>query len=334
MTLKIAVVGTGKVARNNYVPYLASQPDVELAYWNRTPETAQLLAESYQGRTLPSLASVADWKPTSVLVLTSEKARYAISMELLKLGVPRLFFEKPLVAMDGQAHVTEEDFEKGKALLTLAKARATETAIVFNYRFFDQTVAAERAVKERKLGEVINFTALVHYACWSHCIDLLHLFAGSAQEIAALSGDTRQSPELRVAAKDVCAALRMGNGATGTLIGTAGLKWQQPLYELVLTFENGRIHMRDLDGTLEIMDGATRLHECQSIVRDSSRWDQYKASFANSLDAYLRSLRESTPPPIPALDGLRELQVEAALKRSIAQRRPVLVQQEFPIDGL
>jgi hypothetical protein len=28
---------------------------------------------------------------------------------------------------------------------------------------------------------------------------------------------------------------------------------------------------------------------------------------------------------------MRELQTEAALKRSIAQRRPVLVQEEFPL---
>ena len=124
----------------------------------------------------------------------------------------------------------------------------------------------------------------------------------------------------------------MQNGATGTLLGTAGMKWQQPLYELTFTFENGRLHLRDLDGTLELLDGSTRLHESHQIVRDNSRWDQYKSSFDKAVGAYLTTLRAGTPPPIPAIEGLRELQVEAAIKRSIAQGRPVMVQDEFPLE--
>ncbi len=109
------------------------------------------------------------------------------------------------------------------------------------------------------------------------------------------------------------------------------MKWQQPLYELTFTFENGRIHMRDLDGTLELLDGSTRLHESHTLVQDGSRWDQYKASFDKAVGAYLNTLRTGTPPPIAAIEGLRELQVEAAIKRSIGQRRPVMVEEEFPL---
>jgi predicted dehydrogenase len=124
----------------------------------------------------------------------------------------------------------------------------------------------------------------------------------------------------------------MTSGATVTLISSAGMKWQQPLYELIFTFELGRIHMRDLDGTLEILDGKAQVHESISLVRHTSRWDQYRASFGKAVGAYLQSLRDNRPPPVPGIDGLRELQVEASLARSIAQRRPVLVQEEFPLD--
>jgi len=74
------------------------------------------------------------------------------------------------------------------------------------------------------------------------------------------------------------------------------------------------------------------LHETHQLVRDGSRWDQYKASFDKAVAAYLNTLRDGTAPPIAAIEGLRELQVEAAMKRSILQRRPVMVQEEFPLE--
>lgn len=332
MTLKIAVIGTGKVSRDNYVPFLAGQSDVTLAYHNRTRQTAQDVADKFGGEVLPTLEAVSAWDPDTALILTSETVRYDIGTALINSGVQRLFFEKPLVALNGQAHVTEDDFHKGKAMLDLAHERGVETAMVFNYRFFEQTEAAKRIAHERSFGAVINAVGLVHYACWSHCIDLFQHFAGNVAEIAALSGTApHQAPEVGIEAPDVTAALLMENGATGTLIGTAGMKWQHPLYEIIFTFENGRLHMRDLDGTLEILDGASQTHETHSLARHTSRWDQYAASFGKSLDAYLDSLRNSRPPPVPGIDGLRELQTEAALKRSIAQRRPVMVQEEFPL---
>jgi len=330
MPLKIAIAGTGNVATQNYIPYLAAQPDVALAYYNRTEEKAVKAASEFGGEVFPSLEALADWKPDSALVLTSETCRYEVGMALVDLGVPRLFFEKPLVACRGQAHVSEDDFFKGKALLGRAEERGCETAMVFNYRFFEQSMAAKHIAATREFGDVINVTALVHYACWSHCIDLIHHFAGSVTEIVALTGlEARQGAGIDAA--DVTAAVLLQNGAVGTLIGTAGLTWQHPLYEMMLTFEKGRIHLRDLDGDLEILDGAGQHHETRSLVRNTSRWDQYRASFKKSLQAYLDALRSGQAPPVPGIDGLRELQVEAALRRSIAQRRPVLVQEEFSL---
>jgi predicted dehydrogenase len=333
MTLKIAIVGTGKVARDNYIPYLAGQPDVKLAYYNRTESTAHDVAAKFGGNVFTSLSELAAWEPTTALVLTSETARYAVGKELIDRGIRRLFFEKPLVAALGQAQVTEDDFVKGKEMLALAKKQGCETAMVFNYRFFEQTEAAKKITAQRQFGSVINAVGLVHYACWSHCIDLLQYFAGPVAEITALSGTIEHhGPTIKIDAKDVTAALRMESGATATLIGTAGMAWQHPLYELTLTFQNGRIHLQDLDGTLEILDSTSQMQETQSLSRHTARWEQYANSFRKSLSAYLESLRSNQPPPIPGIDGLRELQVEAALKRSIAERRPVLVQKEFPLD--
>ena len=91
------------------------------------------------------------------------------------------------------------------------------------------------------------------------------------------------------------------------------------------------IAMRDLDGDLEFIDYGRGRHEVHALSRNVSRWDQYRASFGKSINAYLESLRQGGPPPVPGMAGLQELQFEAALKRSIAQGRPVDVAREFAV---
>jgi predicted dehydrogenase len=329
--LRIAVAGIGQVARNNYLPFLAKQPDVALAFWNRTARVAAEAARDFGGEACASLADLVAWRPTTVLVLTAETARHAVGMELIRRGAPKVFFEKPLVAARGQARVSEEDFFAGRTMMRLAAKRGCETAMVFNYRFFEQSVAARALARQRRFGRVINVTAQVHYACWSHVIDLIQWFAGDIREITALGGAVARSGDRVGTAKDVAAAFVTDSGASGTLLGTAGMKWQHPLFELVFTFEHGRIHLRDLDGTMEILDGRQRRHETVALVRDASRWASYDESFRQALGAYLQSLRKRTAPPVPGLDGLRELQVEAALRRSIRERRPVRLVGEFPL---
>ncbi|HCN08913.1 MAG TPA: hypothetical protein DIT01_13355 [Lentisphaeria bacterium] len=330
MTIRIGLVGTGSIAKRNYIPCLADQQDVSLGYFNRTQSKAEAVAEEFGGEVFDSLEALIDWSPDSVFVLTRETERLAISQDLLSLNPRRLFFEKPLVAAAGQENVSEDDFVAARALLHRAAAQQCETAMIFNYRFFDQPIKAKELIAQREFGRVVNITGLVHYACWSHAIDLLHYFADPIVELSALQSSTVRGQ--RMAAHDVTAAFRTGQDATGTLIGTSMLDWTFPLLELTFNFEKGRIHIRDLDGDMEILDGHSGRHETYAISRDRSRWDQYDASFGKSILAYLDSLRHGLPPPVPGIAGLQELQVEAAIRRSIALKRPVDLAAELPLE--
>ena len=210
MTLKVAIIGTGNVASRNYLPFLAQQEDVVLSYYNRTREKADTCARQFGGWVADSIDELMGELPDMVMLLTSEMARYELATEVLQYQPKHIFFEKPLVAQQGQAHVTEDDFEKGRELLRTAKANGTETAMVFNYRFFDQTLKARRLVEERQFGALIHSTGLVHYACWSHSIDLIHYFGGPVAEMTALSGPAeREHPTSNMKAHDVTAAFTL-----------------------------------------------------------------------------------------------------------------------------
>jgi predicted dehydrogenase len=330
MKLKIGLVGTGNVAKRNYVPTLAADADVELGYYSRTVSKAETLADQFGGQVFDALEALVGWEPDAVFVLTRETERLAVSNALLDLKPKRVFFEKPLVAQHGQEDVREEDFLNARALLHKAAAQGCETAMVFNYRFFDQCLKAKEIIAARDFGQAVNITGLVHYACWSHGIDLLHHFADPIVELTALQSEQERGE--RTPARDVTAAFRTAADATGTLIGTAALNWNFPLFELTFNFERGRIHFRDLDGDMEILDAGSKRHEVHSIPRDRSRWNQYDASFTKSVVAYLASIRQGQALPVPGIAGLQELQVEAAIKRSIAQHRPVDLAAELPLD--
>ncbi len=330
MTLKIGLVGAGGVAKRNYAPSLAAEEDVELGYFSRTAAKAEELAGEFGGRVFASLQELVAWAPDSVFVLTREMERRQVLADLLELNPKRLFCEKPLVAQHGQEDVREEDFFAARELLQEAQRRGCETAMIFNYRFFDHPLRAKEIIAERDFGRVTNISGMVHYACWSHAIDLVHHFAGPIAELTALQSHKVHGE--RMAARDVSAAFRTVADGTGTLIGTANLAWEFPLFELIFNFERGRIHFRDLDGDMEVLDGQSGRHEVYAIPRDRSRWDQYDASFGKSIVAYLHALRNGEVPPVPGVAGLRELQVEAAIKRSIAQCGPVDLAAELPLD--
>jgi len=328
MTLKIAVVGTGNVARQSYLPYLSKRQDVLLTYFSRTMVKAEACAADFGGHVAGSVRELMAEDPDAVLVLTDEIQRYDATLPLLEYHPRRIFFEKPLVARDGQANVREEDFFKARELLQKAQAAGAETAMVFNYRFFDQVVRAQQVIRERGFGKLIQASLFVHYNCWSHCIDLLHLFGGRAAWVSALAGETSYH-----GAVDLVGSFRLENGASGTILGTSGTHTDFSLYELQFNFENGSLHFSDLDGPLDVYDNTRRYRETHTLIGNYSRWAQYGASFEKSLAAYLESIQQGAPPPIPGAAGLKELQFEAALRRSITRRCPVNVQSEFPLTG-
>jgi predicted dehydrogenase len=304
---------------------------VTLTCYSRTSASVEAVAQAFGINPAHTLDELFERQPEAVFVLTREEQRLAATEALLPFQPKRLFLEKPLVARHGQAEVVEADFWDGKKLLEQAQAAGTEVAMVFNYRFFDQTQRAIRLIQERKFGAVVNVVAFSHFACWSHCIDLILMLAGPVQEISAQVG-SRTHAFNAAAVPDVAASFLIGEQATGTILGTAGLDWRFPLFELTINFEYGRIHCRGLDQTMEVLDYREQVHQVFTPTRDTSRWDKYNESFEKSIDAYLASIRSNSPPPVPGLAGLLELQFEAGLKKSIADKRPIRLAETFPID--
>jgi predicted dehydrogenase len=331
--MQVAIIGTGQVAERNYIPCLLKHPDVSLICYSRTYEKAEAVGRRFGVEIARTLEELFEKQPEAVFVLTREQQRLEAVRSLFPFRPERLFLEKPLTAKGGQGQVVPQDFWDAKALLLQAQDLGIQVAMVFNYRFFDQSQRARQVIQDRAFGKAVNVAALTHFACWSHCIDLILEFAGPLREITALPGTQPRHFESGVV-PDLAASFLLGDQAAGTLLGTSGMQWDFPLFELIINFERGRFHFRDLDQEMELLDYNEKIHQIFSPRRDTSRWKSYDESFDKSVNAYLASIRLGMPPPVPGLAGLAELQFEASLKKSIAERRPVVASTEFPLDPI
>ena len=328
--LKIAIVGTGNVAANNYLPFLSRQEHVSLSYLSRTKSKAEACQQKFGGKVCDSPAELMADQPDTVLILTNEDQRYDVACQLLEFKPKRLFMEKPLHARLGQAQVTENDFFEARELMRKAEQQGVETAMMFNYRFFEVSAKLREVLAGRDTGPLRQATLYVNYACWSHCLDLLQHFGGDVTTVQALNGTVSYGSG-RQQGPDLAAAFLMANGATGTVLGTSGSVFKLSLYHLILNFEHAMIVIDDLDSRLEVNFDNTNYRESYSLLPNFSRWNQYSSSFEKALAAYLQSLEQNVPPPVPGRAGLAELQLEAALRRSARLQAAVNVQQDFPM---
>lgn len=331
--LRIGIVGVGKVATDNYLPWLVRQKGIDLYYYTRTSTSLDAVVAQFGGHRTGSLEELAQQNPDVIFILTNETSHVPIANELLQSNIKRLFIEKPLQAKSGQASVTEQDFFDARDFLQKARSSGTEVAMNFNYRFFTQTMHLKKLIQERGLGPLLQSTWLVHYACWSHCIDLIRYFGGAVRNVTALNGDLPfGSGHMR--GTDIAAAFTLHSGGVGTIVGTSAPSFALPLYHVNMNFQHGSVSFSDLDSQMTLYQEGADFGESFSIMPDKSRWHQYNASFKHALEAYFHALRGGETPPVSGLDGLAELQFEAALRRSAASGKTVELESEFPMEGI
>lgn len=328
--MRLAIVGVGKVASKNYLPVLAARPGVELGYVSRNREAGERAVEAHGGTVVDSIEELAQWHPDVVFILSADVAHSDHLRRVVELGLPRVFIEKPLVADEGQAHVSVDDFLLARDVVHSADERGVGIAMNFNYRYFELVQTALRLARERNFGAVTGISAWSHYACWSHVIDLIGHFAGPIHSLSALSSTTERSG-VGLIARDLAITFRSTDGVVGTLLGSAGLAWQHPLLELTIHYERGTLALKDLGGELLVSDAATGWSETIRFTADESRWERYSASFAASITAYLDAIEGDRPVPIDVDAGLRELQFEAAVRLSVREGTSIVLANRLPL---
>ena len=250
MPIRCLVVGIGGLATGHYLPYLSQRDDIELAYLSRSPAGAPAAQEAFGGLALTSWADAGAFGADVAFNLTTDTQHADVLDQLVATGIPRVFSEKPLVAARGQERVSADDFTRALQIADAAHEASVEIAMGFNYRYFDTVRRAVALLSGASLGALTTVAANAHYACWSHTIDLIRLTCGPLATVFALSEDAPPDAE---APPSRSVTFVTGAGVVGTLTGSARRAWADDLLEISLVFERGRITIRDLDASIEVL---------------------------------------------------------------------------------
>lgn len=183
MTMRVAIIGLGDIARKAYLPLLAAWDGVEVLLCSRTPATVKRLQAQYRlPRGTTDLDELLSWEPQAAFVLTPSPTHHAIAGWLLEAGVD-VFVEKPATMRSAK---TEE-------LAKLADARERVLMVSFNRRYAPLHRQARELWGDRAVGLCVlekHRASAAHPDLFSnyiddtiHIIDLLRFFCGDGEAI-------------------------------------------------------------------------------------------------------------------------------------------------------
>lgn len=220
--LRVGVIGTGYVAKNNYLPVLATTDDIEfVGVMAKNYENAQRAAKSYGvDHAVDSIEKLVDLGLDCAFVLTPKAVHAEQVSFLLNHGVDT-FCEKPMATTLRDCAIVAD----------LAEKTGRKLMIGFNRRYAPVVTAAKEAwqggmpdvIIAQKNRPKTEYHATLENAV--HMIDLMRYFCGEAKDVKALSKFVDRDYETFTTAQ-----IEFESGSSGILIAdrSAG-QWEENL---------------------------------------------------------------------------------------------------------
>ena len=266
MTMRVAIVGLGDIARKAYLPLLSTWEGIELLLCSRTPATVERIQGQYRlHRGTSDLDELLSWEPGAAFVLTPSPTHRAIAGRLLDAGVD-VFVEKPATMHSAE---TQE-------LAELARARDRILMAGFNRRYAPLHRQARELWGSRTVGLCVlqkHRASAAHHDLFSnyiddtiHIIDLLRFFCGDGEAVSTVR-QVRQGQ--LVGAVSVVALPGGGFGMVVTSLQAGGWTEQYTLHG---------------DGASMYVDAFSRL---RLVTEDGERvWEEgYASTWKTTLQA-------------------------------------------------
>ena len=148
MTIRIGMIGCGKIAQVRHIPEYADNPDAELCgFFDLSFERAQEMADKYGGKAYKTAEELlADPAIDAVSVCVANNAHAELSIRALQAG-KHVLCEKPMA-------VTLEECE---AMVAEAKKAGKFLMIGHNQRLAKAHVWAKKLLDDGLIGRVITF---------------------------------------------------------------------------------------------------------------------------------------------------------------------------------
>lgn len=344
--LRIAVVGAGLIGRR-HVEILSRSPHAELAAIVDPTDAAQEFARAGNHPWFSELAQLlAAERPDGVIVATPNQMHLPLGLEALRAEIPVLI-EKPLA----------DTVEAAQLLVDQAAESGTDILVGHHRRHNPIIQAAKKRISEGVLGEIVA----VHGMCWLykpddyfdttwrtkkgagpvfinliHDVDLLRHLVGEITSVEAFQSNQARGHEVEDTAAII---LRFEHGALGTLSVSDTIvgpwSWEltaaeNPAYPRT---QQNCYFIGGTHGSLELpVSKIWSQEETRSWWAPISQ-DQAEIAAEDPLDIQISHfcdvIKGDAKPRVSGWDGLRSLQVVAAIKASAEHKTSV----ELPVSA-
>lgn len=177
MTLRIAMIGLGDIARKAYLPVLGPRPDVDLVFVTRNAQALADLGAAWRVERLHGELDTALGEGLDgALVHAATSAHPDIVRRLLEAGVPTMV-DKPLA----------DNTADSEALVDLAQTRGVSLMVGFNRRFapvYQDAAALDLplTVMQKNRADQADQTRRVVFDDFIHVVDTLRFMAPGAND--------------------------------------------------------------------------------------------------------------------------------------------------------
>ncbi len=351
----VAVIGVG-VMGSPHARQVASHQDARLvAVSDINRDRAQALASELGAEPFFDPQQMLESaNPQAVIIATPHYAHTPLSIACLERGI-HVLVEKPLAV-----HVNDAQ----KMIAAYEQARQAHPGLVFAIMFQQRTFSFWRKVKQMlengELGRLERATWIItdwfrtqaYYdsvpwrGTWAgegggvllnqcpHNLDLYQWFFGMP---ARITGRASLGKYHHIEVEDEVSGLfEHDNGMVGHFITSTAESPGANRLEIVgekgrLVFENGRLtFVRNHSSTLAfIKTSPAAFDKVECDVEDVDFNPQQDAGYGRLIAAFLRAVRDGTPPVVRAPEGIHSLALSNGLMLSHFLARPV----DLPIDG-
>lgn len=283
--LRVGVIGTGYVSKNNYLPVLAQTEDIEfVGVMAKNYENAVRAARSFGARqAVDSIEKLVDLGLDCAFVLTPKQVHAEQVSFLLNHGVDT-FCEKPMATtLRDCGEIAELSEKTGRKLM-----------IGFNRRYAPVVTAAKEAwnggmpdvIIAQKNRPQTEYHATLENAV--HMIDLMRYYCGEAKDVKALSKYQDRDYETFTTAQ-----IEFESGSSGLLIAdrSAG-QWEESI-EMHGGNKTVLIHMPE---SLTVVDNQQR--HTTELTPLAMGWakSEDKLGFSYAIRHFFDCIRNNTTP--------------------------------------
>lgn len=195
MSIKVGIIGLGKIAQSTYLPLLSTLKEVEIVgAYSPTKAKAKIICEQYQITYIKSLEEIVK-TADALFVHSSTASHYEIISYILDQGKP-VYVDKPLA----------ETVEQSEELVEKATRKNLQLMVGFNRRYAPTYQLLKNNIKNPRFIHVEkhrmalnnNTTAFTLLDDYIHTVDTLYWLSGENLEITTAFIKENQENQLEL----------------------------------------------------------------------------------------------------------------------------------------